>query len=206
MPHPAFGLALPGALRAVTSCSHQFLRAAHTSSCNTQRVSPGRQSKLEHILFPDTAKPAVSRELSQLLPEILTQPLLGMCSSAASLPSHQQTNPNLMLVSSMISKHYDSLKRQLKATEHPKIQMGTHSHISKCRQGREIKRLTFFFMAVLGITSLQRQQHCYTAPGPARRLHISLKLLSALSSVQTGISRPAAAQPGADSRCSVLRG
>lgn len=129
-----------------------------------------------------------------------------MCSSAASRPSRQQTDSKLMPVSSMISKHCDSLRRQLTATEHPKIQMGTRNHVSKCKQGREIKRLTFFFMAVLGITSLQRQQHCYTAPAPAHRPHTSLKLLSAPSSVQTGTSRPAAARPGADSRCSMLRG
>lgn len=107
-----------------------------------------------------------------------------MYSSAASLPSRQQTNSDLILFSSTLSKRRETLRRQLTATEHPKIQMGTRSHDSKYRQRREIELLTFFFMAVLGITSLQRQQHCYTAPAPTRRLRISLKLLSAPSSHQ----------------------
>lgn len=62
-----------------------------------------------------------------------------------------------------------SLKRHLTAKEHAEVQMQTHNDVSKCRWGRKtqlqrilLSVLTFFFMAVLGITHLQRKDHLLT--------------------------------------------
>ena len=59
-----------------------------------------------------------------------------------------------------------SLQRHMTAKEHAEARMHTHNDISKCRwgmktqlQGILLSVLTFFFMAVLGITHLQREDH-----------------------------------------------
>lgn len=155
---------LPGA-----TCESQ---APLTNCCDPSAGSPYQPMKhsifSEHILFPPAA--GGTQQAKGFATPTTAVRVEG---SAASLPHYscQQTNPNRILLP--ISKQRMCLltvKGHLTAKEHRELQTQTHTDISKSRRGKEnptakdslLLVLTFFFMAVLGITHLQRKDHLLT--------------------------------------------